>query len=210
MKFVGILLLLIFIHSFVCEKNKEKNSDGTEAPVNAFPWMVSIRLNFVNVFMRDCGGVIVSDIFILTASSCFQDMALLASFFTIKAGIHKIGGESEATEQARSISSLLPHPNYTSNFFLNDLVLIRVSSPFDFNSSSVSPISLSNLTSLENMDLITAGWGPMNPSAPTGTAIPLQQVTVKENIQCTQNKSTNPMIQLCVTGNNFLLFKCSK
>jgi len=204
--FLLVFFLLTFTHqNFADEKPNLRIFDGSEAPLHTYPWMVSIRINFLNLIKRDCGGVIISDIFILTAASCFQNLTIFAQYFTIKAGIHKIGIISEPTEQIRLVSQLIVHPNYTNNFYLNDLAFIRVSPPFYFDKSSVFPIVLSNLISVENMNLTAIGWGASNLGI---IPIPLKQVIVQENIECTQNKSANPMTQLCASGKyTFFSFK---
>jgi secreted trypsin-like serine protease len=199
-RFFLILFLLAFPYYVANETINGRIFDGTEAPINGYPWMVSVRLNFLNYIKRDCGGVIMSDIFLLTAASCFQDMILFTQYFTIKAGIHKIESMNETTEQIRSISHVIPHPNYTNKYFLNDLVLVRVSPPFNLNRSSVFPIALSNLTSVENINLIALGWGVLNQASPTVISASLQQVTVQENVFCTHNKSTSSSTQLCASG----------
>ena len=207
MNILLILFLLICTRHLTGEKINERISDGSEAPIDAYPWMVSIQLNFLNYVKRDCGGVIISDIFLLTAASCVQDMMVFISVYTIKAGIHTFGNRNETAGQFRSISQVIAHPNYTVNNYLNDLALIRVSLPFDVNTSSVSPITLSTLTSVENMDLITLGWGALNQVDHAVTMTALQQVTVQENVECTQNKSTDPTIQLCANGKEFFFYQ---
>jgi len=197
--FLRIFFLLTFTHHYLSgEKINEQISDGSEAPMHAYPWMVSIRLNIFNIIKRDCGGVIISDIFILTAASCFQNLSRFTSYFIIKAGIHKIGNVIETTEQVRFLFQLIQHPNYTDNFYLNDLAFVRVSQPFHLDKLSVFPIVLSNLTSVENMNLTTIGWG--GESNPDVIPTPLKQVIVQENIECTQNKLADPMTQLCASG----------
>jgi secreted trypsin-like serine protease len=199
MKILLIVLFLTSIHSLLHDKTNERILDGTEAPLNAFPWMVSVRFNIFGTLKSDCGGAILSDIFLLTAASCFLGLPSFTQYVSIKAGIHNIINGSEITEQSRLVSHIIVHPDYSSQNFLNDLALVRVTPPFDFNSSSVSSISLSNLISIENMDLITIGWGifKLNVSAAN-----LQQVTVRENIECTKTKAINSTIQICAPGKN--------
>jgi secreted trypsin-like serine protease len=158
-----------------------------------------------------CGGAIVSDIFVLTAASCFDGVLHLLSLFSITAGVHNIYDENESEEQLRLLSQIIIHPNYNNTSkFINNLALVRVSQPFNIKSLSVSIISLSNLRSLENMDLITLGWTLMtNQSDLSMSGIFLQKIIVRENVQCTKNKSFDPKTELCATGKkcvNFILF----
>jgi secreted trypsin-like serine protease len=202
MKYFLILLFLTNTHSLVHEKTNERIFNGSEAPLNAFPWMVSVRFNLLNTLKSDCGGAILSDIFLLTAASCFQGFTILTQYSTVTAGIHNFINRSETTEQKRIISHIIVHPDYSPQNFVNDLALVRVTPPFDFNSLSVSSISLSNLTSIENMDLVTIGWGILNQLKPNISAANLQQVIVRENVECTKNKAINSSTQICATGKN--------
>jgi len=87
----------------------------------------------------------------------------------------------------------------------NDLALVRVSQSFNITSLSVSTISLWNLTSLENIDLISIGWNLMaGQSNSSISSTFLQQITVREDVQCTNNKSFNPKTQLCAVGKKYL------
>ncbi|CAF1386664.1 unnamed protein product [Adineta steineri] len=201
MKVFLIFILFVFIHNYVCEQTDEKIFDGSEATPHAFPWMVSVRFNFLNTLTSTCGGVIISDIFLLTAASCFEGSGMyLTQYYTIKAGIHMLTNGNESTEQISFISHYIPHPNYTYDDLLNDIALVRVLPPFQFDTLSVAPISLSNLISVENMNLTTIGWGVRNLSNPTVLSSTLQQVTIQENVECTKNKIKDPPTQLCATG----------
>ncbi len=195
-------LLIFFLHllteyDVASEKDHARIFDGSEAPAHTYPWMVSIRLNFLGLVKRDCGGVILSNIFVLTAASCFQNLTVFAPYFSIKAGLHTIGSISETTEQTRLVLQLIQHPNYTNTSYLNDLALVRVSPPFRLEKSTVYPIKLSNLKSVENMNLTIIGWSESNPGV---MPISLKKVIVQENVQCTQRKSVDPLTQLCASG----------
>jgi secreted trypsin-like serine protease len=203
MKVLPILFLLIFIHSHASEKMNGRIFDGSQAQINEFPWMVSIRVALPDQLIHLCGGAIVSDIFVVTAASCFPPAGLpFPILFSIKAGIYNILNETESIGQLRSVSQIILHPSYMPNKFLSNIALVRVSQPFSFTTLSVSPISLSNLTSLENIDLITIGWGLTSNQSNSSTAAGyLQQRTVRENVQC---NLTDPYSQLCATGKKYL------
>ncbi|UJR11644.1 hypothetical protein I4U23_015825 [Adineta vaga] len=191
--FLTIFLLFIFVPIYKCEQIDERIFDGTEATPHSFPWMAFLSLNFLNTMMRNCGGVIISDIFLLSSATCFEDAVYFPQYYTIKVGLHQLNSDNETSVQTTSISHLIRHPNYTFDGLLNDIALVRVYPPFDFNTKDVSPISLSDLTSVENMNLIAIGWGSTNH---TPTATILQQVTVQENVHCITNSTT----QLCGAG----------
>jgi trypsin len=189
----------------MCEENEERILGGVEATKYGFPWMVSVRLSTQNISRHVCGGVIISDSFILSAASCFQLAQTFPDWFTIHAGIHDLYNQSEDTEQNRTITQAILHPNFNAANLLNNLALVQVSQPFNMKGLNVATISLSNLSSFENLDLIAIGWGASsdsdNPFVPTPL---LQQITVRENVPCTE-KSTNPQTQLCASGMKYIL-----
>lgn len=190
----------MFMRIYLCQENNAKIFDGSQASNDTFPWMVSLRLSYSNILIHLCGGTILSDVFVLTAASCFQRLTIFPILFSVKAGITTISNETDPTEQLRTLSQIILHPNYSAENFRNNIALARVSLPFNLKDLRVSPIALSNLTSLENVDLTTIGWGSsdIQPNS-TVRSIALEQITVQENVQCTKN-SIDPSTQLCARG----------
>ncbi|CAF3016792.1 unnamed protein product [Rotaria sp. Silwood2] len=206
MKFLTVFILLLIVHEFVGQEIAARIFDGSVASADTYPWMVSVRFNGLqetDPILHVCGGSIVSEIFLLTAASCFFGAHTNGfNLFSIKAGVHNIINGSEKLEQVRSISHIIVHPNYNSNRFLNDLAVVRVSPAFNMTALNLDMISLSNLTSLENMNLTAIGWGILNQSDPTVSARFLQQVIVQENVECTKTKAINSTTQLCAPGDS--------
>ncbi|CAF0979092.1 unnamed protein product [Rotaria sordida] len=200
MRFLSILFLLIFIKIYVCQEDEKRIFGGSPASNNEFPWMVSIRFSLFSSVTHLCGGAILSDIFVLTAANCFPPLILLPNLYSIKAGTHDISNEDQTIAQIRPVSQIIKHPDHSAVNYLNNLALVRVSPPFDMQASSVSTISLSNLTLLENIDLVTIGWDLLTIQSNLSTPSPfLQKITIRENVPCTKN-SLNPLTQLCATG----------
>ncbi|CAF2519552.1 unnamed protein product [Rotaria sp. Silwood2] len=171
-----------------------------------------MHLNFANVLIRNCSGVIISDTFLLTAASCFEQVTLFSPYFKIRAGIHNINSENQPTEQVRSILDIILHPNYANVVFRNDLAIVRVLYPFNLNTSSAFPIKLSNLTSVEHTNLTTIGWHLFDP-VDTIVTTTLQEVTIQESVECTSNIISDPRTQFCArvpclgdTGNPVMIY----
>jgi len=82
---------------------------------------------------------------------------------------------NEGSEQERSVSQIIRHPNYNTNTLANDIAVWRVASPFSFNeyvAATVIPASGFEATG----DVVAAGWGTLT----EGGQIPniLMKVTV--------------------------------
>ncbi|CAF3522760.1 unnamed protein product [Adineta steineri] len=197
-----VFILLLICHTYFGEETG-RILNGVAAPENAYPWMVSVRFHDPappNRMLTVCGGSIISDIFVLTAASCFFNAHTFPHVFTIKAGAHKIDNENDELAQARTISHIITHPNYNNSNYLNDLALVRVTPPFNLKAINVNTIYLSNLTSVENMFLLTIGWGVTHQTNQSVAATTLQEILIQEDIECTNTKMTNSTTQLCAPG----------
>ncbi|CAF1310617.1 unnamed protein product [Adineta steineri] len=197
-----VFILLLICHTYFGQETG-RILNGVAAPENAYPWMVSVRFHDPappNRMLTVCGGSIISDIFVLTAASCFFNAHTFPHVFTIKAGAHKIDNENDELAQARTISHIITHPNYNNSNYLNDLALVRVTPPFNLKAINVNTIYLSNLTSVENMFLLTIGWGVTHQTNQSVAATTLQEILIQEDIECTNTKMTNSTTQLCAPG----------
>lgn len=203
MKLLIALFFLVLTRSYICQENKAKKiiSNNSNEEINAFSWIASIRFSLFGDLRHVCNGVIISDIFVLTAASCFQRALNLYVLFSIRAGIGNKYNEITPIEQIRRVSQIIIHPNFIGNNSLNDLALVRVTQPFNITSSIVSTIRLSNLTSLENLNLLTVGWDyERNQSNLSEIDIFLKQIIVQEDTECIRNKSIDAERQICVLG----------
>ncbi|UJR23919.1 hypothetical protein I4U23_026891 [Adineta vaga] len=201
MKLLFLVFLLIFIDDGVCQEAHARISDGSETAIDKFPWMVSIRFDALGFLTHLCGGALISDTFILTAVSCLQSSLIFGNALSAKAGIHSLLNDTDENAQVRKVIHTIVHPNYTANNFTNDIAILRVDQPFNIKGLSVSTITLSNITSLENFNLTTIGWGYTQ--TVTNTTKPpygLQEVITQENVSCTEEIAANPATQLCAAG----------
>lgn len=207
LKFVFLLFFVFFSKNFeLCRGFSGRIFDGVETNVTNYPWMVSIRLGTVNHL---CGGAILSDQFVLTAASCFPSLIIhIQNIFILKAGINQLVDGNEPTEQTRTISRIFLHPNFNSlKGNENNLALVFLSTPLNLNESGISTISLSNLESVENLDLTTIGWGFGYQANQSALPKVLQEKIIQENIECKTKNLTNPLTQICADGsiNSFSL-----
>nr|XP_022910713.1 chymotrypsin-1-like [Onthophagus taurus] len=130
--------------------------DGFQARSGQFPYMASLILN--NTFQ--CGGTIITRQWILTASHCFIDQETqeryAAEYFEVTVGdIYWRSG------RRNSVLRYLTHAKYNGEHFNNDIALAQVKWPFKFDYYS-QPIKLNRLPvmdHLQNLSVITAGWG---------------------------------------------------
>ena len=190
------LFTLFSLH--LAEENVGRIFDSFDTSIETFPWLASVR---ATVAFPLCSAVIIDDRYALTAASCVKPFELFWSLLSLKAASNDFRAVNDSTDQTRPIIQIIIHPSYnTTQPDRNNLALLRVESPWDFSSSSVSSIALSNLTSVEEMNLTTVGWGialQQNSGIPSA---PLQQVNLFENRECSRNNIADPSTQLCASG----------
>ena len=89
-------------------------------------WKVSLR-NFFGGISHFCGGSIIHEDWVLTASHCLDGLSVLQ--FDVMAGQHNIH-LPDLHEEVRLVSKMFLHPNYTWNDKEFDIGLVKVTTPF--------------------------------------------------------------------------------
>jgi len=127
---------------------------------NEFPFVVSFQRRNILGFTHTCGGVIISENWVLTAAQCVFDLEdpLLAR---VVAGEYSLN-EVEGLEQYKGAVKVYRHPLFNNNTKVNDLALIELNSPLDFTNGTVSPVVLPGRVGEETAAgtfVTTIGWG---------------------------------------------------
>jgi len=146
---------------------------GQEAKPHAFPWQVSLQYRQSShpseAWYHTCGGTIVDEYNIVCAAHCVDGRSSDLSLFRVVAGAKDIGASSvEFGIQRRMISEIMIHEDYDYNVNSNDIVLLRLDEPLDFNDIfsffSVKPIKLaeSGYEPAEGTVCINSGWGSVS------------------------------------------------
>lgn len=126
---------------------------GTIATPGQFPYQVSLRNTD---FGHICGGVIVSKYLVITAGACTDPRS--PSIDLIVAGSLK-RTEDVLWQQTSTVGRTVIHPDYDGSTMDNDLSLLFLSDPFEFN-NNVSSIALPSV-GVETFpkSVILSGWG---------------------------------------------------
>ncbi|CAF2823891.1 unnamed protein product [Rotaria sp. Silwood2] len=149
---------------------------GETAVRQSWLWAVSLRSNGEHI----CGGSILSPSFIITAAHCFDHITNLINI-TILAGSLTLEPSSNDSSQVRSVAQLYKHPNFDSNSFINDLALLRLSTPLNMKHGNIKPICLPSGTvsqPSDNISMIAIGWGTTSATGNTLSST-LLQVTLQ-------------------------------
>src|SRR5690348_12812003 len=98
---------------------------GTQVTsASTYPYQVSLRYNGAHI----CGGSIISTNVVLTAAHCI--LSTKASAFSIQAGI--VSRQQQAG-QIRGVSRIVVHQQYDSYTKRNDIALLVLNTPLQFN-----------------------------------------------------------------------------
>ena len=152
---------------------------GVEAAENQWPWQVAL-------FIDDawfCGGSLISENYVLTAAHCVDG----ASSFDIVAGAHNIQNYSEPHRVEITSFYGFSHPDWDPNTLANDIALIELPSPIEFN-DWIKPSCLPAIGDIaDEGELVTVtGWG--KPSDPSSGFSPVLRVVfdlpIISNDQC--------------------------
>lgn len=134
---------------------------GDVAYEGEFPWNVAIFIRELDGdVVHECGGSIISDLYILTAAHCFEN--LRPSNYLIGVGSNDLSATVK-----HEVEEIKVHPNYDNHQFYNDIALVRLKKKLTFN-EAVRPICLpfdylsSQSTSIKspyNETVTISGWG---------------------------------------------------
>lgn len=138
---------------------------GVDATRGAYPWQISYQWRTsLSGDLHMCGGTIISQDWILTAAHCITDIKYFT--YVVVAGEHNLMAK-EGSEQIREIAEFLVHPGYSDDDSINDIALLRLKKPLQFN-EEVQPACLPNASLKERLysdgaKTILSGWGELDP-----------------------------------------------
>ncbi|XP_074037296.1 CLIP domain-containing serine protease HP8 isoform X1 [Leptinotarsa decemlineata] len=150
------------------ERLKPRIIGGREADLGQFPWMVRLGKYFVKhgrmhrIFT--CGGALITKLYVLTAAHCGSELNI------VRVGENRIGSKNCdmqgcAPKTQNIFIKNLFLSNYSTDDFRNDIMLVQLQGPVEFN-DFVKPVCLprGNLLSMNPLGKYfrIAGWGKTN------------------------------------------------
>ncbi|CAG9770112.1 unnamed protein product [Ceutorhynchus assimilis] len=173
---------------------------GQQASPNQFPYQVALYIKYkmTEIF---CGGSLVSANYVLTAAHCAEG----AISIDIILGAYNVSDTSENTQQHQTSTTYKVHPEWDSSALINDLALIKLSTPAKINSSvQIIALPKGNDSYAGSTGVIT-GWGKTTDAQNTVTDI-LRYATnnIYSNSECKSVDSDYSGIikntHLCLSG----------
>ncbi|XP_026137849.1 chymotrypsin-like protease CTRL-1 [Carassius auratus] len=142
--------------------------NGQNAISGSWPWQVSLQR--ANGF-HFCGGSLINENWVLTSAQC----AVMVNSDRVILGEHNRDSNDEPI-QIEIVSKVIMHPLFNRTTFINDIALLKLSSPVTFT-PRISPVCLapSNARIVPGTRCFTTGWGQ---TAHTTSPLILQQTGV--------------------------------
>merc|ERR1712038_2177550 len=165
---------------------------GNEATPNSWPWQISLRwcpgCSLNNVGGHICGGVIISEHWVLTAAHCVVDAMYNvspASYYQIVAGDHD-QSSWDGREQTRGIEQIIVHQAYLTSDDGRDAALLKLSAPLVL-SDYVSPICLTDVEVPVGTDCVATGWGETENPAESNLVLREVLLPIISQAECTNS-----------------------
>lgn len=158
---------------------------GEKADEGEFPWQISLH---AKSYGHVCGASIISPRWLVTAAHCVQDdgRTRFSQPGTWEAflGLHTQGKIGSAVVK-RNLKQIIPHPNYNSHTFDNDIALMELDSPVTY-SDYIRPICLpapQHDFPSGNTVWIT-GWGATREGGSAASGLQKAQVRIINQTVC--------------------------
>lgn len=144
---------------------------GNDTSPGQYPWMCFITNSDGSI----CGGTLISSQWVLTAAHCRVNVQSI-----VHLGQYDKSVVDNNTITKRVLKSI-PHENFTSDTFLNDICLLYLDSPVVYT-EFIQPICIADKEyNVENQPLKILGWG-LNELGSTSNS--LMETTIYSTLQC--------------------------
>ncbi|KAK7151583.1 hypothetical protein R3I94_008042 [Phoxinus phoxinus] len=167
MKTVAFTLLVVA----VVYSTGDKIIGGYECPPHSQPWQV-----YLNDGHTMCGGSLIDKRWVVSAAHCnFSPL-----YLNVHLGKHKKSG-TEGTEQQIRAEKVIRHPNYNGQTLNNDIMLIKLRTPANFN-KCVNSIRLAASCTSAGEQCLVSGWGKTG--GHTASVLQCLNLPVLSSAQC--------------------------
>ena len=168
---------------------------GKETDRNFYPWMVALIFNSDQF----CGGTLISPRWVLTAGHCTDG----ADEVRLLLGAHNIRAMQEDGRKEVVSRVIIPHPEFNLMFLTNDIALVQLPEPIEFE-DKIRPICLptksESVETLEDLDTLVTGWG-----IPADNVDDLSPVLREANVRTITNLECEIEFPTVVTPTNICI-----
>lgn len=171
---------------------------GQNAEEGEWPWQVSLHVKGSG---HTCGASVISNRWLVTAAHCVQDDLKVkysqASVWEAYMGLHAQGQLGKSTVKS-NIKRIIPHPNYNTYTFDNDIALMELESPVTL-SSVIWPICLPESTFVfpAGKSVWITGWGATKEGGFGATVLQKAEVRIINETVCSSLMSDITSRMMC-------------
>jgi len=149
---------------------------GAVVARNELPYQLSLRYNGQHI----CGASVLNTNYAITAAHCAVIGS--ASSFSLVGGDHSISG-NDGTEQTRQVSQVKVHSGYNDNTLVNDIALMKLSSPFTLN-NYVKAVTIPASSFAASGNAVVSGWGTTSEGGASSDLLRKVTVPIITDAQC--------------------------
>ncbi|KAJ8942494.1 hypothetical protein NQ318_017790 [Aromia moschata] len=146
-----------------------------------WPWMAALyRIKQLEQGLEQqfCGGALITDTHILTASHCTQ--GLVAADIRVRLGEYDFGSGNETRSRDFGVAKIIEHEEFVLSTYTNDIAIV----PTSFN-TYIWPLCLPPVReNFENETAVVAGWGQTYYAGPTSEVLLQVAVPVWPHQKC--------------------------
>uniref|UniRef100_A0A182R5K1 Peptidase S1 domain-containing protein n=1 Tax=Anopheles funestus TaxID=62324 RepID=A0A182R5K1_ANOFN len=198
MQKVSIILLLVTSIAFGQAAPGLRVVNGETAALGQFPYQVRLTLDVGNGQRAVCGGTLLNEEWVLTASHCVQ----LAKSVEVHLGAVDFDNQTNDGRQVLVSTEFFKHEKYNPLFLANDVALVKLPQKVEF-SELVQPVQLPTGNSDYAGDgVVVSGWGLMENGGQVAQKLQYATLQVVTNAEC--QKTFNPLVvrktTLCARG----------
>ena len=186
---------------------------GRNVTEGEMPWMIRLDVTYVNTQTESCGGFIVDQNWVATAAHCLKEVAVVK----VSAGrLSYEWGSNARNEQVMvvPVTRLHIHPDYQEATYTNDIGLLHLPRPLQFNqhvrpiclldeeSCGAEPTAASSYVDFCDTNVTSAGWGK-NASGIPSEYLKAVQLSIVPRSRCLQSYRTSKHIypqHICAHG----------
>ena len=176
--------------------------DGQEAPLGAFPWLVSLQYKDKHF----CGGTLINKQWVITVAHCpdFPNVPNFISELKVSLGDYNLYTSTETDNVLLGVSKIINYPLYDQAGYNGDIALLKLSSPVLFT-RNIRPICLpvNNIDTFEKQLGVAAGWGKTE-TGDLPETLRFVELNIVPNVTCVMNLA---MVNIDITDKMICTFK---
>ncbi|XP_076311529.1 proclotting enzyme [Tachypleus tridentatus] len=167
---------------------------GREAPIGAWPWMTAVYIKQGGIRSVQCGGALVTNRHVITASHCVVNSAgtdvMPADVFSVRLGEHNLySTDDDSNPIDFAVTSVKHHEHFVLATYLNDIAILTLNDTVTFT-DRIRPICLP-YRKLRYDDLamrkpFITGWGTTAFNGPSSAVLREVQLPIWEHEACRQ------------------------